>query len=88
MLVGVVVALLVIGTPGVVFAIGYLLGVFPIYAAKIEDVVVTLLAFTYLNNGVNFYIFIVSARGFRRTFLNFCSKVKGKWTGKVGPQKL
>lgn len=69
MLVGVVVVQLICGLPGHLFTV--------LYNARVlnnvpEEVGVSLLTLMIANNAANFYVYLISARGFRKTFCNIC----------------
>ena len=79
MIFGIVLSQLILGSPGILF--NFLLLFDVISSASVDmEVYHSLLAFTYVNNGINFYIYILSARGFRHTFLRQCHLIRNKLT--------
>ena len=77
MLFGVVWAQVVLGMPGILFTIvGIAHGLGYIPPQRYKDIFTVLLTLTYANNAVNFYIYMLSARGFRNTFLSICSEMR------------
>lgn len=80
MLVAIVAAQLVLGTPGYVFSILIDFKLLEHFNKKdVNAVYVTLLSLMVMNNASNFYIYVLSARGFRQTFLKLFSRICSKW---------
>lgn len=81
MLLGVVLSQLILGSLGISYSLLRVLGTFcdlKIGIKKNSDIHNCLVAFTFLNNGINFYIYILSAQGFRRTVFRQLSVLKSK----------
>lgn len=78
MFAGILVSQLVLGSPGILenLDLGF---------RKNHDLQKVLLALTFMNNGVNFYIYIISARGFRKTFIEQFYLMKNKIRNTICP---
>lgn len=89
MFVGISVSQLLLGAPGMLYSVLGVLGVIrklrlkPCMGHAIHH---CLLSFMYLNNGINFFVYIFSAQGFRRIVVYQFDLIRSKVWMKVAPR--
>lgn len=75
MLMAIVAVQIIMGTPGYVFSMMEDIGALSHLPGNlVRSIYTSLLTLTVTNNSINFYLYILCARGFRRTFFNLFRK--------------
>ena len=86
MLVGIVLAQLILGTPGIIFSVVHASdNTKHVHDAVRDSIYTTLLTLTITNNAINFYIYFLTTRGFREAFYSLFLSTEGTVSLSLAP---